>query len=276
MIAAFRTQVKDRRAQMIAAKLHHRARRPELLAILGIAGVVALAGAVVARRLRSGARDVPEVRHTVKAGNGIVNPLIGHEFSFFGHRFHLLESARDTGDGSLRFDYTAPPGANISEHVHRDQEERFEVVSGELGIRVGGQEVLLTPGQSGVGPPGVPHAWWNSSDDEEVRFLVGIRPGLDVETMLETVLGLMREGKTIGPIPRNPLQLAVLAQEIGSWLLLTPVEKALLAPVAALAFVGELLGYGAHFPEYSGPDGQAAPVRHSRPNQDMPDRNENR
>jgi hypothetical protein len=72
------------------------------------------------------------------------------------------------------------------------------------------------------------------------------------------------------------LQLAVLAQEIGSWLLLTPVEKALLAPVAALAFVGELLEYGARYPEYSGPDGHAAPVRHSRRNEDMPDRNENR
>jgi quercetin dioxygenase-like cupin family protein len=261
---------------MIAAKLHHRARRPELLAILGIAGVVALAGAAVARRLRSEARDVPEVRHTLKAGNGIVNPLVGHEFSFLGHRFHLVESARDTGDGTLRFDYTAPPGANISEHVHREQEERFEVVSGKLGVRVGGQEALLTPGQTGVGPPKVPHAWWNPSDDEEVRFLVGIRPGLDVETMLETVLGLMRDGKTIGPVPKNPLQLAVLAQETGSWLVLTPVEKALLAPVAALAFIGELLGYRARYPEYSGPDAQAVPVRHSRRNEDMSDRNENR
>ncbi len=211
-----------------------------------------------------------------KAGNSSVSLLIGHEFSLLGHRGRILQSSRDTEDGSLRFDYTAPPSANISEHVHREQEERFEVVSGKLGVRVGGQEVLLTPGQSGIGPPGVPHAWWNPSDEEEVRFLVGIRPGLDVESMLETVLGLMRDGKTIGPVPRNPLQLAVLAQEIGSWLVLTPVEKALLAPVAALAFVGELLGYRARYPEYSGPDGQAAPVSHSRRNEDMPDRNENR
>jgi quercetin dioxygenase-like cupin family protein len=260
---------------MIAAKLHHRARRPELLAILGIVGAAALTGAVVVSQRRSMRRVAPEAPPMAKAGNGIVNPLIGHELNFSGHRFHVLESARDTDDGSLRFDYTAPPGANISEHVHREQEERFEVVSGKLGTRVGGQEVLLTPGQSGVGPPGVPHAWWNSGDDEEVRFLVRIRPGLDEETMLETVLGLMREGKTIGPIPRNPLQLAVLAHEIGSWLVLTPVEKVLLAPVAALAFVGELLGYRARYPEYSGPDGQAASVRHSRRNEDMADRKEN-
>jgi quercetin dioxygenase-like cupin family protein len=260
---------------MIAAKLHHRARRPELLAVLGIVGAAALTGAVVVSRRRSMRRGAPEAPPMAKAGNSFVSPLIGHEFSFFGHRFHVLESARDTDDGSLRFDYTAPPGANISEHVHREQEERFEVVSGKLGTRVGDQEVLLTPGQSGVGPPGIPHAWWNPSDDEEVRFLVGIRPGLDVETMLETVLGFMRDGKTIGPLPRNPLQLAVLAQEIGSWLVLTPVEKVLFAPVVLLAFVGSLLGYRARYPAYSGPDGQAAPVRHSRRNEDVPDRNEN-
>jgi quercetin dioxygenase-like cupin family protein len=253
------------------------ARRRVLLTslALGIVGAAALTGAVVMSRLRSIRRGAPEVPPMAKAGNSFVSPLIGHELNFSGHRFHILESARDTDDGSLRFDYTAPPGANISEHVHRDQEERFEVVSGKLGIRVGGRERILDPSQKAVGPPGIPHAWWNPGDDEEVRFLVGIRPGLDVETLLETVLGLMRDGKAIGPIPRNPLQLAVLAQEIGSWLVLTRVEKALLAPVAALAFVGELLGYRARYPEYSGPDGQAAPVRHSRRNEDVPDRNEN-
>ena len=253
----FRPQTKETRSQMIAAKLYHRARQPELLTVLGIAGMVALAGAAVARRLRSRARDVPEARRTVKAGNSMFNPLVGHEFSFLGHRFHLLESARDTGDGTLRFDYSAPPGANISEHVHRDQEESFEVVSGKLGIRVGGRESTLTPGESAIGPPGVPHAWWNPSAGEEVRFLGGIRPGLPVETMLETVLGLMRDGKTFGPIPRNALQAAVLADEVWSWLELRPVERVLFTPVVALASVGKLLGYRARYPEYSDPDGLA-------------------
>jgi mannose-6-phosphate isomerase-like protein (cupin superfamily)/carbon monoxide dehydrogenase subunit G len=245
---------------MIAANLRHRAKRPELLAILGIAGVAAFAGAVVARQLRSISGGAPDEPRMVKTQHGVASPLIGHEFSAFGHRFHIIESSRDTDDGSLRFDYSATPRANVSEHTHHYQEESFEVVSGKLGLRVGGQDLILTPGQSATGPPGVPHAWWNPSDEERVRFLAGIRPGLDVETMLETVLGLMREGKTIGPVPRNPLQIAVLAREIGSWLVLTPVENVLFAPVAALALVGELLGYRARYPKYSGPDGQAAPV----------------
>ena len=230
---------------MIPARLPHRTERPELFKILGIAGAAAFAGAVIWSRLRSSPRNTPEMRRT---GKEISSPLVGHEFNLLGHRFHILESARDTDDGSLRFDYSAPPGAHVSEHVHREQEERFEILSGMLGLRVGGRELLLGPGQSAVGPPMIPHEWWNSSDEEEVRFLVGIRPGLDAETILETVLGLIRDGKTIGPIPRNPLQLAVLAQEIGSWLVLSPAEKVLLVPVTALAFVGGLLGYSARYP----------------------------
>ncbi|MBA3423117.1 MAG: cupin domain-containing protein [Rubrobacter sp.] len=188
----------------------------------------------------------------------IENPLIGHEFRFFGHRFHILESSRDIEDGSLRFQYFAPPRAHVPEHIHTFQEERFEIVSGTLGVRVGGRWLILRSGQYAVGPPRIPHEWWNPSEHEEVCFRVGIRPGLDVEVMLETVLGLMRDGKTIGSIPRNPLQLAVLTREIGSWAysprLPVPVRKALFAPVILLALIGRLLGYRVRHPEYSGPE----------------------
>jgi quercetin dioxygenase-like cupin family protein len=235
---------------MITARLRHPLKGTELLVILGIVGT-ATAGAIVAHRFRSGAKGAPQALHTSEAA-GTATQLVGHEFSFSGHNFHIVESARDTDDRTLRIDYSAPPGASVSEHTHQEQQESFEVLSGSMGLRVGGQELILEPGQSGIGPPRVPHAWWNPSEEERVRFVSGIRPGLEVETMLETVSGLMREGKTIGPIPRNPLQLAVLANEIGSWLVLSPVAKVLLVPVASLAFVGRMLGYKACYPQYSG------------------------
>lgn len=195
----------------------------------------------------------------VKAGDVRQSPLIGHELRYFGDRFRVLESSRDTDDGSLRLDYFAAPRAKVPEHVHHYHEERFEVISGTLGLRVGGRELTLNPGQSAVGPPGVPHAWWNVSNEEEVHFLVGAHPGMELEVMLETMLGLTRDGKTIrGTIPRNPLQLAVLIREIGRWAYPTglpmPVRRALFAPVVLLAFVGRLLGYRVSYPEYSNPE----------------------
>lgn len=190
-------------------------------------------------------------------GEAVENPLIGHEFHYFTDRFRILESSRDTGDGSLRGEYFAAPRAKVPEHVHHDMEESFEVISGTLRVRVGGQEVTLRPGQSAVGPSGVPHAWWNPSDSEEVRFLGVLRPGFRVEAVLETFLGLSREGKTVGTtmVPRNPFQAAVLLQEMLGWAYFTgmptPAQKALFAPVAALAYVGKILGYRASYPEYS-------------------------
>jgi quercetin dioxygenase-like cupin family protein len=187
----------------------------------------------------------------------IENPLVGHEFRYFRDRFRILESSRSTEGASLRVDYFAAPRANVPEHVHHYHEERIEVISGTLCLRIDGHQLTLGPGESAFGPPGIPHAWWNPSDNEELHFLAEIRPGLDVEIMLETVFGLARDGKTIGEaIPRNPLQLAVLAREFGSWGYFTaiprPVRRTLFAPLRILAFVGRLLGYRARYPEYSG------------------------
>src|SRR5215208_1185961 len=209
---------------------HSRSRPAVLLMLVGVA---ILCGVGVAIRRRSRTAPAGGSEGEGRRGTSTIVTLVGHEFSFSGHTFRVLESSRDTDDGSLRFDYSAPPRANVSEHVHRFQEERTEVVSGTLGMRVGGQELLLTQGQKVVGPPGIP-------------------PRLEVETFFETLLGLARDGKTIGPIPRNPLQLAVRADEIASWLVLRSVEKMFLAPVAALAFVGRLLGYRASYLKYSG------------------------
>src|SRR5215207_5667352 len=125
---------------MIVAKLRHPIKRTELLVILGLVGT-ASAGAIVARRFRSGTKGASQALHTSEAAD-TATPLIGHEFSFSGHNFHILELARDTEDGTLRFDYSAPPGANVSEHTHQEQQESFEVLSGKLGLRVGGQELI--------------------------------------------------------------------------------------------------------------------------------------
>jgi quercetin dioxygenase-like cupin family protein len=252
---------------VVAGKKEAEGVRRRLTALMGTVLVAAavLAIARVALRRRSGSTAHPGREVEKGRGDGVVghrdgaveNPLIGgHEFRLLGDRFRVLESARNRADESLRFEYFARPGASVPKHVQPELEESFEVVSGRMGVRVGGRESILSTGQSAVGPPGVPHEWWNLSDEEEVHMLVEVRPALHVETVLETWVGLARDGKAIRGIPRNPLQLAVLVHEIGSWAyfcgLIMPVWKTFFALLTPLGLVGKLFGYRARYSKYSG------------------------
>ena len=134
-----------------------------------------------------------------KAGELIENPITGERITF-------LKTTRETNGQLLRFEYVLPPRFTIPEHVHPRQEERHEVLSGTLWGRVGGQEQVITEGQRVIGPAGVPHAWRNPSEDEELHIVSELRPPLRFETLFETAFGLARDGKTTKQgMPKNPL-----------------------------------------------------------------------
>src|SRR5215208_702985 len=204
-----------------------------------------------------------------KAGDIIENPITGERITF-------LKTTRETNGELLRFEYVVPPRFLIPEHFHPRQEERHEVLSGTLRGRVGGQERDYGAGQKVVGPAGVPHAWKNPSSGEELRLVSEMRPPLVFETLLETTFGLARDGKTTKQgIPKNPLQIAVLADESRGMVYATrvpvAVQEGFLTLLALLASVGRLLGYKARYPEYSGPeqppqreDGRSATVSKAR------------
>lgn len=186
-----------------------------------------------------------------KAGELIENPITGERITF-------LKTTQETSGQLLRFEYVLPPGFTIPEHVHPQQEERHEILSGTLRGRVGGQERDYGEGERVIGPAGVPHAWQNPSSHEEVRFVSELRPPLAFETLLETYCGLARDGKTTKQgIPKNPLQLAVLVDEVKGTFYSTrvpvSVQDALFALFGVLASVGRMLGYKTRYPEYSGP-----------------------
>jgi len=190
-----------------------------------------------------------------KAGDVIENPITRERITF-------LKTTRETNGELLRFEYVVPPRFFIPEHFHPRQVEHHEVLSGTLRGRVGGQERDYGEGQKVVGPANVPHAWKNPSSDEELHFVSEIRPPLAFETLLETTFGLARDGKTTKQgIPKNPLQIAVLADESRGMVYATrvpvAVQEGFLTLLALLASVGRLLGNKARYPEYSGPEEQS-------------------
>src|SRR5215211_8486697 len=173
-----------------------------------------------------------------------------------GERMTFLKTTADTNGQSFEFEFLAPPGWAVSEHIHPHQQERTQMVAGDLSGRVAGEEFRLVPGEVRVVPSGVVHAWRNPSDEEEARFSVEFSPALKMESGFETAWALARDGKaTKAGLPKNPLQLVVFANEHKDEVFLTrppiPIQKALFAVLGLLAPVGRLLGYRANYPEYS-------------------------
>ena len=178
-----------------------------------------------------------------KAGDELLNSVTGLRTVF-------RKTAEETSGELLQVDWIGEPGWTTGpDHVHPRQEERFEVLSGRLGLRVGGVERVHSAGDVVVAPAGAPHAAWNAGDGE-VHVLVDFRPVLRSEIAFETLAGLARDGKTNGAgAPRNPLLLALVLREFEDEIYFVRPPLAIQRVIfGVLAKVGWLLGYRAEYP----------------------------
>jgi quercetin dioxygenase-like cupin family protein len=178
-----------------------------------------------------------------KAGDELLNSVTGLRTVF-------RKTAEQTSRELLQVDWIGEPGWTTGpDHVHPRQEERFEVLSGRLGLRVGGVERVHSAGDVVVAPAGAPHAAWNAGDGE-VHVLVDFRPALRTEIAFETLAGLARDGKTNGAgAPRNPLLLALVLREFEDEIYFVRPPLAIQRVIfGVLAKVGWLLGYRAEYP----------------------------
>ncbi len=178
-----------------------------------------------------------------KAGDELVNPVTGLRTVF-------RKTAQQTSGELLQLDWIGSPDWTTGpDHVHPRQEERFEVLSGRLGLRVGGVERVHSVGEVIVVSAGSPHAACNAGDDE-VHVLVDFRPALRTERAFETLAGLARDGKTNRTgAPKNPLQLALILREFEKEIYFVRPPLAIQRVIlGALAFIGRLPGYRAEYP----------------------------
>lgn len=172
-------------------------------------------------------------------GDRIDHPALGVQIRF-------LETSDETDGTLLRVEVVLPPGFSIGEHVHPRQEERHEVVAGRLAARVGGKEREYRVGQRVVGPPGVPHAWRNPSDTEDLCLISEHRPALHMELMLEEGIAIARDWAADKRVVVSCLlRAAVLLEEIKDDFYFTGWRmRVVLRLLLALAPLGRRLGYG--------------------------------
>jgi mannose-6-phosphate isomerase-like protein (cupin superfamily) len=176
----------------------------------------------------------------IHQGDVIENPVTGERLTF------VQTSAETNGELVVVEAVVQPNGFVASEHLHPHQEERFEVLSGELGFKVGSHRMYVKPGKGVRVPPGTPHKFWNASDTEEAHFLCKVQPALQFEQLIETMYGLANDGKTNRKGMPNPLRLAVIAQaHYDDVRLPFPPEWMQRMGLAVGAPLGRLMGYRA-------------------------------
>jgi quercetin dioxygenase-like cupin family protein len=169
----------------------------------------------------------------IKPGDTLENPVTGERFTF-------TETAASSDGELLAFELGLRPGGAVPiPHVHPIQTERFEVVEGRMRFRVGLRTVEASPGDVVEVEPGVMHGFANAGD-VEARVLVEVRPALAMEEMFAEVIAMARAGRmTPRGMPRNPLDLALLArtydQEAHAPFMTVGVQRLLLAPLVFAA-----------------------------------------
>lgn len=107
----------------------------------------------------------------------------GEGESIPGTPFRIAVPADATGGHAVCITVDMPPGVNVDEHTHADEDQICIVLAGRLGCRVDGVESILGPGDIQALPRAVPHALWNAGD-EFVRLIeLYTPPGMEQRFM---------------------------------------------------------------------------------------------
>jgi quercetin dioxygenase-like cupin family protein len=173
----------------------------------------------------------------IRAGDSIENPVTGERIVF-------RQTSHETGGEAVVIEtYVQPNGFVAAAHVHASQEERFQILRGSVGFKVGGKKTIAGPGQRLTVPAGTPHTFWNAGD-EVAHFVCEIRPALQFESLLETMFALAAAGKTNRKGMPSLFRLAVIADAHFDTVRL-PFPPAWLQKAGLVlgAPLGRLLGY---------------------------------
>jgi quercetin dioxygenase-like cupin family protein len=94
---------------------------------------------------------------------------------FLGSLVTIKSSSATTGGTVTVTENLSTRGLGSPLHVHRDEDEWFYVMEGELTFWVGGEVIEAPAGSFVYGPRGIPHTFVVSS--AEARFLLVTEPG---------------------------------------------------------------------------------------------------
>lgn len=178
---------------------------------------------------------------TFHAGDVIENPVTEERIVF-------RETSLENSGRRVLFDtYLAPGGFVARTHCHPYQVESFSVRSGTLGMQIAHEHVELDPGREITVMNGTPHRFWNAGAEEAV-FRTEIKPALQFESLVGTMYGLARDGRTNRKGMPNALRLAVIAEShFDTVRLPSPPAFVQRLGLVLAGWLGRVLGYKATY-----------------------------
>ncbi|MER5802154.1 cupin domain-containing protein [Streptomyces mirabilis] len=106
----------------------------------------------------------------------------GEVLNMHGSRFRILEDGSRTNHRlGIAEVWLAPDIAGPPQHLHREHEETFFVLSGTVAFTSGHDTHLVTAGQLVTAPIGTPHTFANPDKDEEATMLFTSTPDLYIQ-----------------------------------------------------------------------------------------------
>lgn len=123
---------------------------------------------------------------------GITRARSSAEWHILGHTYWLVADC----DSSFAFETYDPPGTFVPPHIHPDQDEFIYVKEGVLDLMLNGEEHQAHAGDCVRMPKGIPHAYYNNSD-EPARCLFWVSPGGSLKELFDQLHELTDEAKVV-------------------------------------------------------------------------------
>jgi mannose-6-phosphate isomerase-like protein (cupin superfamily) len=158
-----------------------------------------------------------------------------------GLGIHSVVDVEASASGELlRAEAVVQPGGGGGPlHRHRFQEERFEILEGEIVGRIGRTRRRVRAGETFLVPPDAPHTF-TVETDQPARIITEFRPGMRLAEFFMQIFWLADHGHIDAKGRIHPLQAAMLARAYPQEFFYLPtmpasLQQAIARPLAALA-----------------------------------------
>ena len=118
----------------------------------------------------------------------IVKNSEGKILNVIGDNQNIKLTGEDTNGQFTLIEQNNDPGVGIPPHVHENEDEVFQVLSGQVEMTIGDELTTLNAGDIIFCPRGIPHSW-KVTGNEKARAMLSIFPA-GLENMFEDLAKL--------------------------------------------------------------------------------------